>query len=44
MRKIISLICLLLPALAFIAEPSAFAEEPGSSKGTGLCDKGQGGQ
>jgi hypothetical protein len=33
MRKIISLICLLLPALAFIiAEPSAFAEEPGSSK------------
>jgi len=32
MRKIISLICLLLPVLAFVAAPSAFAEEPESSK------------
>jgi LysM domain len=28
MRKIISLICLLLPILAFVAEPAAFAAEP----------------
>lgn len=28
MRKIISLICFLLPVLAFVAEPGAFAAEP----------------
>jgi hypothetical protein len=28
MRKIISLICFLLPVLAFVAEPEAFAAEP----------------
>ena len=28
MRKIISLICFLLPALAFVSEPGAFAAEP----------------
>ncbi len=31
MRKIISLICLLLPVLAFVAEPGALAAEPESS-------------
>jgi hypothetical protein len=30
MRKIISLICFLLPVLAFVAEPEAFAAEPES--------------
>jgi len=28
MRKIISLICFLLPFLTFVAEPGAFAAEP----------------
>jgi hypothetical protein len=31
MRKIISLICFLLPFLAFVAEPGAFAAEPESN-------------
>jgi hypothetical protein len=30
MRKIISLICFLLPILAIVAEPAAFAAEPGN--------------